>query len=167
MSFSSGVKEELAIQASQARHCRIALIAAMFHQCPVLTKDMAGIRTENEALVRAFENELRRAGFDPVRDEGSGSRISVVIHGEKKVRTFLEMIKLYDRIAPELCGDQVVFVADIDAEIAGRDERRRADEDMNLLCACLAKQSYDVLGGFSADYRVVNDDDPLALYICF
>ncbi len=106
MSFSSGVKEELAIQASQARHCRIALIAAMFHQCPVLTKDMAGIRTENEALVRAFENELRRAGFDPVRDEGSGSRISVVIHGEKKVRTFLEMIKLYDRIAPELCGDQ-------------------------------------------------------------
>ena len=47
MSFSSGVKEELAHQGSQARHCRIAFIAAVFHLYPVLTSETAGIRTEN------------------------------------------------------------------------------------------------------------------------
>ena len=64
MSFSSGVKEELASQNPPARHCRIALIAALFHMCPVSDEGLAGIRTENEALVRAFENALRRAGLD-------------------------------------------------------------------------------------------------------
>ena len=44
MSFSSEVKEELALLTPPARHCRIALIAALFHMCPALTKDSAGIR---------------------------------------------------------------------------------------------------------------------------
>ena len=101
MSFSSGVKEELASQNPPARHCRIALIAALFHMCPYLKKDCAGIRTESEAAASAFEAALRRVLPDPVEVNRSGRETTVTVHGEEQVRRFLEMMKLDTVISPE------------------------------------------------------------------
>lgn len=105
MSFSSGVKEELAAVTSQARHCRIALIAALFHLCPYLTARMAGIRTENAFALQAFENELRRVGLAGVERMCSGRETLVVACGKDTVKTFLEMVKLDRAILPEQLGE--------------------------------------------------------------
>ena len=106
MSFSSGVKEELVAVTSQARHCRIALIAALFHLCPYLTARMAGIRTENAFALQAFENELRRVGLAGVERMCSGRETLVVACGKDTVKTFLEMVKLDRAILPEQLGEQ-------------------------------------------------------------
>ena len=98
MSFSSGVKEELSQQGSQARHCQIALIAALFHLCPVLTEESAGIRTENVFAAQAFEKAVRRVWNDPVEVMKAGREITVMIRGREQVIRFLEMVKL-DRSA--------------------------------------------------------------------
>lgn len=99
MSFSAGVKEELALQTGQARHCRIALIASLFHLSPVLSDKSCGIRTENAAVALAFEKELCRVCNDVVEVARQGREIQVLIHGTKQVKTFLEMVKL-DRAIP-------------------------------------------------------------------
>ena len=121
MSFSSGVKEELALLNNQARHCRIALIAALFHLCPYITVEetyekagvrsdaddaadrnsgyRAGIRTESASAAQAFENALRRISSDPVEVSKKGRETTVWISGRDQVTTFLEMIKL-DRVLP-------------------------------------------------------------------
>lgn len=104
MSFSSEVKEELVLQGSQARHCQIALIAALFHLCPVLTKDCAGIRTENVPAAEAFENALKRVWRGPVESDQIGRERSVLVRGEEQVRHFLEMVKLDRAIHPETAG---------------------------------------------------------------
>ncbi len=100
MSFSSGVKEELALQNSQARHCRIAFIAALFHLCPVLTKERAGIRTENASVADAFEQALRRCMSAEIEVEKNAREIIVTCVGEDQVTTFLEMVKLDRVICP-------------------------------------------------------------------
>ena len=100
MSFSSGVKEELALQNSQARHCRIAFIAALFHLCPVLTKERAGIRTENASVADAFEQALRRCMSAEIEVEKNAREIIVTCVGEDQVTTFLGMVKLDRVICP-------------------------------------------------------------------
>ena len=99
MSFSSEVKEELALLTPPARHCRIALIAALFHMCPALTKDSAGIRTENAFAAKAYEHALRRTFTADVERSESGREITVQVSGKEQVRTFLETIKL-DPVMP-------------------------------------------------------------------
>ncbi len=99
MSFSSEVKEELALQNDQARHCKIALIAALFHLAPIFTKDCVGLRTETRTAAAAFENALMKVCSDPVDTLQSGREILVLVKGKKPVRTFLEMVKL-DRVIP-------------------------------------------------------------------
>lgn len=94
MSFSSEVREELSQQGSSARHCQIALIAALFHLCPVLTQEYAGIRTENTCAAQAFESALRKVWSDPVESVTAGREIIVLIRGREQVRRFLEMVKL-------------------------------------------------------------------------
>ena len=94
MSFSSGVKEEIAHQSIPARHCRIALIAALFHLCPAMRVDAAGIRTENVYAAEAFENALRKVWSGRVETCRSGREITVQVRGREQVQTFLEMMKL-------------------------------------------------------------------------
>lgn len=104
MSFSSGVKEELALVNSPARHCAIALIAALFHLCPVLEKERAGIRTENPYAAAAFEAALRRVRLENIEVAKSGREITVQIAGEQQVTRFLEMLKLDHAVRMEEAG---------------------------------------------------------------
>ena len=97
MSFSSGVKEELAHQGSQARHCRIAFIAAVFHLYPVLTSETAGIRTENASVAEGFEQALRRWLGEGIEVIKNGRETAVLVSGEGQVKKFLQMVKL-DRV---------------------------------------------------------------------
>ena len=104
MSFSSEVREELSQQGSSARHCQIALIAALFHLCPVLTQEYAGIRTENTCAAQAFESALRKVWSDPVESVTAGREIIVLIRGREQVRRFLEMVKLDHVIGMDEAG---------------------------------------------------------------
>ena len=104
MSFSSEVREELSQQGSSARHCQIALIAALFHLCPVLTQEYAGIRTENTCAAQAFESALRKVWSDPVETVTAGREIIVLIRGREQVRRFLEMVKLDHVIGMDEAG---------------------------------------------------------------
>ena len=113
MSFSSGVKEELALVNSPARHCAIALIAALFHLCPVLEKERAGIRTENPYAAAAFEAALRRVRLENIEVEKSGREMIVQIAGKQQVTRFLAMLKLDHAVCMEdagsgQCAQQVV-----------------------------------------------------------
>lgn len=101
MSFSSEVKEELALVNSPARHCAIALIAALFHLCPDLSRKSAGIRTENPCVAAAFESALRRVRARNIEVQKNGREITVRVRGEKQVFTFLEMLKLEAAISGE------------------------------------------------------------------
>lgn len=94
MSFSSEVKEELSAHVDQARHCKIALIAALFHLSPLLENSRVGIRTETGAAAAAFETALRKVCQSEVKKEQSGSRICIYVEGHRQVRRFLEMVKL-------------------------------------------------------------------------
>ena len=105
MSFSSEVKEELSQPQSQARHCRIALIAALFHLCPELTQDCAGIRTENRMAAQAYEQALRKVWGGEVRVRKQGREYTVSAGGKDGVKKFLEMMKLDDRIHPDGSGE--------------------------------------------------------------
>lgn len=65
MSFSSGVKEELAKHISNARHCQIAELSAMMHFIGQYGMDkdknlMIGFQTENEVVVRKGFTLLRK-----------------------------------------------------------------------------------------------------------
>ena len=102
MSFSSGVKEEIALQGIPARHCSIAFLAALFHSCPILTEESAGIRTENAYAAEAFKNALRKvlSGSPEVKKEGR--EITVLVRGREQTRKFLEMVKLDRVISPEI-----------------------------------------------------------------
>lgn len=101
MSFSSGVKEELALVNSPARHCAIALIAALFHLCPDLSGESAGIRTENPYAADAFGSALKRIRAENIHVEKNGREIAVCVRGRKQVRTFLEMLKIEDACSGE------------------------------------------------------------------
>ncbi len=97
MSFSSEVKAELSAHVDQARHCRIALIAALFHLSPLLEENRVGIRTEVGAAATAFELTLKKLCQGEVQTEKNGSRTLVYIKNKKQIRWFLEMVKL-DRV---------------------------------------------------------------------
>lgn len=65
MSFSSNVKEELAKQCSNGRHCQIAEIAAVVSMCGAVAIDQRGlyslkIRTENLSVARKCFTLLRK-----------------------------------------------------------------------------------------------------------
>ena len=108
MSFSSGVKEELALVNSPARHCAIALIAALFHLCPVLEQECAGIRTENRYAAAAFEAALRRVRFENIEVAKSGREITVQIAGKQQPR--LDVPRLQE------AGDGIAAQAESDGE---------------------------------------------------
>ncbi len=97
MSFSSEVKEELSRYVDQARHCKIALIAALFHLDPLLDSTRAGIRTETETAARAFELALRKVCSAEVETKQEGREILVYVRGNDHRKRFLEMVKL-DRV---------------------------------------------------------------------
>src|SRR5437867_2113892 len=59
-------------------------------------------------------------------------------------------------------GDQLAPAGDVDPEVAGVDERRAVDADVDFArAAALAQQADELTGGRAADDRVVDDDDPL------
>lgn len=65
MSFSSGVKEELAKHVSSARHCQIAELSAMMHYIGQYGMDKdgnftIGFQTENEAVIRKCFTLLKK-----------------------------------------------------------------------------------------------------------
>ena len=65
MSFSANIKEELAKQISQARHCQIAELSAIMHFCGQYGQDSdgsitIGFQTENEAVVRKCFTLLKK-----------------------------------------------------------------------------------------------------------
>lgn len=97
MSFSSEVKEELSAHVDQARHCRIALIAALFHLTPLLERERVGIRTETATAAAAFELAIRKVCQAEVEKQHSGREILVFVRGKDQVQRFLQMLKL-DRV---------------------------------------------------------------------
>ncbi len=97
MSFSSEVKEELAQILDPGRHCRIALLAALFHLSPVVTDQGAGFSTETAGAAQAFENTLKREFSSPVTVTKKGRCTTVMLTGEEQVKRFFEALKL-DRI---------------------------------------------------------------------
>lgn len=65
MSFSSTIKEELARHAGEARHCRIAELAAIINLCGTVEKDASGafsiqVHTENGAVARKYFTLLKK-----------------------------------------------------------------------------------------------------------
>lgn len=61
MSFSGTVKEELSRQASTARHCNIAEIAALLSACGKITADQTlRMQTENSAVIRKYFTLLKK-----------------------------------------------------------------------------------------------------------
>lgn len=66
MSFSSEVKEELAVMVSPARHCQLAELAAIVYLCGNVTckknkEVMIRLETENQAVVRKYFTLLKKA----------------------------------------------------------------------------------------------------------
>ena len=97
MSFSSEVKEELSRQTDSARHCRIALLTALFHMAPVLTEDTIGIRTDIGSAANAFGTVLKKVVSAPVHEErrprGKSCEITITVSGKDEVRSLLEAMK--------------------------------------------------------------------------
>ena len=82
MSFSSEVKEEMAVRPDSARHCRIASLAAMLHFSGYIGADGAGIQTENEyaaaesggtTLVNTLQSSITQTATE-IRTEVSTGR---------------------------------------------------------------------------------------------
>ena len=66
MSFSSEVKEELAKQVASARHCQIAELSAIMHNCGLAYRSRGGIytlylQTDNPVAKRKFFTILKKA----------------------------------------------------------------------------------------------------------
>ncbi len=88
MSFSCEVKEELSTKLDGARHCRIAFLAALFHQNGLILQEGVGIRTENRALADAFVLCLKKTDVQSVdrrEDEKGRETILLTDPGEAEV----------------------------------------------------------------------------------
>ena len=108
MSFSSRVKEEIARQKSNARHCCIAEFAAIFHLCGKIRKRAQGnlfleIHTENLTVAQKSYTLLRKT-FEVQVDvmvrrhnvRLSGARYSLFVREKKGVILILKAIKMLD-----------------------------------------------------------------------
>jgi len=99
MSFSSEVKEELAEKTDNARHCRIAQVAALLHASGWVEDGTVGIRTENEYAAKSFEEYLEKMVSERVIREVSsggprGGFFRVYIKNKNEIRHLLEAVKM-------------------------------------------------------------------------
>ncbi len=98
MSFSSEVKEEMAGRPENARHCRIASLAAMLHICGQIGGGSAGIRTENGFAARSFEANLGKFVDCEICTEGPGEGkngiYSVTIREAASIERLLEAVRM-------------------------------------------------------------------------
>ena len=99
MSFSSEVKEEMAVRPDSARHCRIASLAAMLHFSGYIGADGAGIQTENEYAVRFFQAALGKFAeceVDVLRLPGGarGGGFKVLIREQEQIGRLLNAVRM-------------------------------------------------------------------------
>lgn len=116
MSFSSEVKEELSNHVSSPRHCQIAEMAAIIHNCGKISVDKVGknelvIQTENLFVARKCFTLLRKTfniNTDIIEKVGSkqlkGKAYSIRLKDETEIEKVLQAIKVM-RPDGTLCDD--------------------------------------------------------------
>ena len=103
--FSATVKEELAKNLSQARHCQLAELASILHFCGNCTDTEENgkivlIQAENEAVLRKCFTLLKKTfniNTDIVRkDTGRSAVYSICLTNQEEVRRVMQAVKFMD-----------------------------------------------------------------------
>lgn len=100
MSFSGEVKEELASQIGNSRHCQIAELAAVFCYNGRIGRGEEGktalfFQTENEQVIRKCFTLLKKSFSIEAYVDGKGSYV-LKINEEEQIKRVLQALKLID-----------------------------------------------------------------------
>ena len=155
MSFSGKIKEELARQWSDARHCQIAELAAIISMCGKVAIDSREkysikVRTENVSVARKYFTLLRKTfNIDTensvARNKSNGS-IYYTVAGVRQSDSVGPVRMPFKPVAHPLRG-HVVQLARRDAEVS-------ADQFREYCATPVVKASYEVAVLPSADETV-------------
>ncbi len=155
MSFSSEIKEELAQQISQARHCQIAELAAMMNFCGQYGRDSKGCYT----IGFQMENEAaRRKGFTLLK-KTYNIDTDIEISGEQ-MQGFLSKIGNLDEPVNQLLIKnsccQRAFLRGAFLSIGSMSDPSKGYH-MEFVCATeeKAEQLQRVIQGFDIDAKIV------------
>lgn len=114
MSFSTDVKEELARQVSNARHCRIAEIAAIIHFCGRILQGRTGfvikVQTENLTVATKYfillEKTFRIRAEIVVRKSPNASYYQIIVNDSESSSYILKSVKYLDDTGARLYEDE-------------------------------------------------------------
>ncbi len=190
MSFSGNIKEELSRQASNARHCQIAELAAIISMCGDVMINSRGqaalrIHTENLAVARKSFTLLRRTfniGVDISirvnREKGSSFYYIVVRRSEDAVRV-LQATKLMDQngeVEEELSVVKNIVIQETCCKRAflrgaflasGSMSDPEKSYHFEIVCASVGKaqQIQKIMRSFELDAKIVSRKKSFVVYL--